>query len=502
MVRVALLASFVLLAACRGGGERGRAAESAVWMDAAATPLEVADLARLEGGGIGELFVEAASLDWQGGQPQVAPLQLPRPPRRTQATLVVRGDWPTAPVDAKAAASALATALGAVARRAEEASLDVAGWHLDLRGVPGKDGAELAKALRGVLEPSLLLSATLPRDALAAEGIDELTGATDFVVSFLYGVREGEADEDAAWDFQQVQASAKKLETLEEPFLVGVVVRGVATLVRGGAAVQEIPGVNLADLAWNRHLRVRHGFSLEGVDRQVYAFNAGLPTRVAETRLQPGDDVRIVGTSTAHVQELRRQIAGWKLEHCLGELYYRLPRPGEALTLDAANLARAGGETPALPVPRVTVSELVNQPPRVVVKLTLENASSEGSDVGYVDTNFVEAWVQGGAFTDVKQGQFYRFDEYAPQQNGQLLRTIRNPTVLRLFAPLLPPAAKIESGPIEIRTVRGGITDLQVRAVFIAPYGGTAEMKAASWTQLRPAATATPTPPPPAARRQ
>jgi hypothetical protein len=492
----------LLLAGCRGGGERGRAAGSAAWMDAAASPLAVADLARLEAGDVGELFVEAASLDWQGGQPQVAPLQLPRAPRRVHATLVLRGAWPSAPVDASTTARALATALGAVARRAEESALGVAGWHLDLQGVPGKDGAELAAALREELEPSLLLSATLPRDALAAEGVEDLTDATDFVVAFLYGVREGEVDDPSAWDFQRVKAGAQRLDELAEPFLVGVVVRGVATLVRGGSAVEEIAGATLAELAWNRKLRVRHGFSLEGLDRQVYTFTADVPTRVAETRLAAGDDVRVVGTSTAHVQELRRQIAGWKLEHCLGALYYRLPRPGEALTLDAANLARAGGEAPALPVPRVTVTRLGTATGRVTVAVLLENASSEGSDMGHLDSNYVELWAQGGAFGRVEQGQFYRFDVYQVQPNGQLARTFRNPTLLRFYAPLLPAGAHIESGPIEIRTVRAGLTDLLVRATFLAPYGGTAEMKPMSWNQLQPAPTPTPTPQPKPARRR
>src|SRR6185436_9019798 len=302
---------------------------------------------------------------------------------------------------------------GAAARQAEEAGLGVAGWHLDLQGVPGKDGAALAHALRDELEPSLLLSATLPRDAIAAQGIDELTSATDFVVSFLYGVREGEADEDAAWDFQQVQASAKKLETLEEPFLVGVVVRGTATLLRAGAEAGELPGVSLADLAWNRRLRVRHGFSLEGIDRQVYAFSADLATHAGDTALLVGDNVRVVSTSTAHLQELRRQIAEWKLAHCLGELYYRLPHPGEELTLSAASLARIGSEEPALPAPRAIVEKIAATRGRVTIRLTLENPSTEPSDLGQVDSNFVELWAQGGVFADVDPGQFYRYDLYA-----------------------------------------------------------------------------------------
>ncbi len=283
---------------------------------------------------------------------------------------------------------------------------------------------------------------------------------------------------------------------------MGIVVRGVATLVRGGAEVGEIPGATLADLAWNRQLRLRHGFSLEGVDREVYAFTADGPTRIAGTHLAAGDDVRVVGTSTAHIQELRRQIAGWKLEHCLGELYYRLPHAGEALTLSAASLVRAGGEGTALPDPRVIVTKVSTSPGRVVVQLTLENRSSEGSDIGQVDSNFVEVWALGGAFGDVRQGQFYRYDLYAPAANGQLVRNIRYPTVLRFYAPVLPAGGRIESGPIEVRTVRSGLEDLRVRASFLAPYGGTGELPATSWQLLQPPPTPTPTPQPKPTRKR
>jgi hypothetical protein len=200
----------------------------------------------------------------------------------------------------------------------------------------------------------------------------------------------------------------------------------------------------------------------------------------------------VVSTSTAHVQELQHQLASWRLEHYLGPLYYRLPHPGEKLGLGVANLARLGGEGAALPEPRVIVEKLDESPGRVTVKLTLVNDSSEGSDLGQVDANFVEAWAVGGAFGDVRQGQFYRYDVFVPAANGQLVRAARFPTVLRLFVPLLPAGARIETGPIEIRTVREGLRDLQVRATFLAPYGGPAEMGATSWVQLQPAPTPTP----------
>src|SRR5581483_8791798 len=124
---------------------------------------------------------------------------------------------------------------------------------------PRDSDVKLMRELRAALEPALLLSLTVPRDAVGSDVLAEAAKSTDFLVAFLYGVREGENDDSAAWDFQQVQIAARKLDALGEPFLLGVVVRGAATVVRGGAEVGEIPGATLADLAWNRALRVRHG---------------------------------------------------------------------------------------------------------------------------------------------------------------------------------------------------------------------------------------------------
>jgi hypothetical protein len=506
-VRASVLVATIALAAlgggaCGRGGKHGRAADSAVWIDGAAVPLSVSDVARFEAGGIAEVFVDAARVEWRASQPQLTPRPLPKTPRRVRATLVVRGAWPTGIGDAEAAAKALATSLGAVARNAEEAGLAVSGWHLDFVGLPGKDGGELAQELRDALEPNLLLSATLPTDALASEGLDDVIGATDFVVSFLYGNREGEAEDPATGDFKQIEQAARKLEELEEPFLVGVVVRGAANVLRNGQDAGEIPGATLEALAWNRKLRIRHGFSLEGIDRQVYAFTVDSPTRIADTRVYPGDNVRVVCTSTAHMQEMRRLIASWKLEHHLGQLYYRLPHVGDGLTLTADSLARIGAEEPALPDPRIIVTKLGESPGRVIVKLTLHNASSEASDLAQVDSNLVELWAVGGAFGDVRPGGFYRYDVYVAGSDGKLVRTIRYPTVLRLFAPLLPAGGTIETGPIEVRTVRSGLADLQVRATFMSPYGGSAEIKPTSWMQLQPAPTPTPTPQPKPERRR
>jgi hypothetical protein len=487
-----LVASCAIVAGCRGGGERSRAAGSAVWIDGASAPLGVADLARLEATGIGELFVDAATFELQGSQARVTPLALPKVPRRARATLVVHGAWPLDKVDDEAGKS-LAAALGGVAQQADAAGLAVAGWLLDLDGAPGKGGASFAKAVRGALDPSLQLSAALPRDGLAAEGVDGVLSATDFIVVFVYGTRQGQVADDAAWDFQKVEAATKAADALGEPFLAGVVTRGAVAVVRGGGVVAE-PATSLGELAWNPRLRLGHGFSLAAVDRETYSFAADAATRIGDAQIAAGDQVSVVGTSTALMQDLHRRIDGWKLEHLLGEVYDRLPRPGDGISLGVPSLSRIAGDAAAQPDPRISVARLSSEPGRVVVQLTLENPSSEGSDIGQVDSNFVEAYAAGGAFGAVDLGQFPRYDLYAIGPGGRLVRTIRYPTVLRLYVPLLAPGGRIATGPIEIHTVRGGLSDLVVRANFLTLAGGTSEIKPTSWTRLAPAPTPAPTP--------
>jgi hypothetical protein len=486
-----LAAVVAALGGCHRGGERARTAGSALWTDAGAPPPTVGDLAALEQAGVSELFVDAAAVEWQGGQPRLQAQPLARVARRTRAMLVLRGDWPLDAVD-ESAAKALVSGLEPIARQAEEAGLVVAGWHLDLRGEPREPGIKLLTAVRAALEPSLLLAVTVQREAIGGEGLDALRKSTDFLVAFVYGQREGEPDDPAAWDFQKVKTAAQQLDGLDEPFLLGIVVRGAATVVRGGADVGDIPGATLADLAWNKAMRLAHGFSLEGVDRQVYAFTADYPTRVGGTALVPGDDVRVVSTSTAHLQELRKERADWKLHHCLGELYYRLPHPEERLSLGLESLSRVASGARSLPDPRLTVEKIGGSTGRVVFRVTLDNPSPEASDIGGVDSNFVELQAVGGAFIDVKPGAFFRYDLLAPGADGRLVRS-NYPVIVRLYAPVLAAGAHLESGSIEVRTVPAGLGDLVGRASFLAPYGGSAETPPLSWTKLGPAPAATPT---------
>jgi len=195
------------------------------------------------------------------------------------------------------------------------------------------------------------------------------------------------------------------------------------------------------------------------------------------------------------VQELRRQLADWKLAHRLGELYYRLPHVDEGLSLGLASVTRAAGDARSLPDPRLSVETIDRASGRVVVRVTLENPSPEASDIGGVDSNFVELQAVGGSFGDVKPGGFYRYDLLTPGPDGRLTRTT-SPVLVRLFVPVLASGARLESGPITIKAAPGGLQDVLVRATFLAPYGGSADVGPLSWTKLPLAA---PTPPGPQA---
>lgn len=496
---VAVAALAAVLAACGGDARRQRPAGSAMWVDAAAEPLPVAAWSRLEAAGIGELFLDAARVEWSGASAAVEALPLPGVPRRVRAMLVARGEWPAGAVDAAAAARSLAAPLEPIRRRAEASGVVVSGWHFDFEGPLAEAQGEVVEALRDELPAELLLAVTVSRQALAREAVREALEPADLAVAFLYGTREGEADAPEAWDLQHVQAGVRRLEALGEPYLVGAVTRGVAVQLRGGRPVAELAGASLAELAWNRSLRLQHGFSLAGLDRQVYEFAAQAPTRVAGAQLRSGDLVRVVGTSSAHVKELRRTIAAAAGESHLGELYYRLPHAGESLSLGVDNLlyAAAEGEEPPTPRPQLVVETLSRAPGRLVVRLTLANASGEPSDLGQVESNFVELSAAGGWFGDVAPGEFYRYDLLSPGPGGALARTLRQPRVLRLFAPLLAAQAQLRSGPLEIRFGGRDLEDLTVRSTFLAPYGASVETPATSWQELRPRPTPTPSPTPP-----
>ena len=177
-------------------------------------------------------------------------------------------------------------------------------------------------------------------------------------------------------------------------------------------------------------------------------------------------------------------------KHLLGTAYYRQPRPDDAVSLDAAALIDVLSAAPARPAPRVTV---LAEPPSggrsATWRVELDNASAEASDLATLDSNYLEVQLESGRFESVAAGDFWRYEMLAPGPDGALRRTLDDATVLRLYAPVLRPGAKLVSGPLRLAvTPTGAVARLSAR--FLAPYGQEITFGPEPWPPAAVSATA------------
>ncbi len=456
----ALAAAVLALAACPGGrGRLEKPERSVLWVTRGGT-LDYADFAALGQRGVGELFVEAGRLSWQGASPRIEPVPTLSLPRRTEVTLVITGAWPQEELEAGETAARLAGELARVAARAREANLEALGFHFDVgarRSLAGY-GATLG-ALRRELEPPAFVSATVERTWLGEKALPDLARAVDFLVPFLYGQRPGEPEDAAAWDLRRVEENLRQVEAQGSRYLVGVVTLA-RTLEIGGRGA-ETTRVSLPALVRNPALELAIGFSLEGLDRSVYQFKAREAVTVGGLELKRGAGIRVMGLATHHVEELERRLGALDLGRKLGTAYYRLAGPEERMSLSLANLELALAPEPALAAPHLRLLPAGNR--RYTVEV--ENQSSERSDVMVLAGNFVELRVAGGTFLRADPGAFLRW-ELLEERGGELVRSFRRATVLRLYAPILDGGETLASGAID---VSGGT--VTASGSFVVPGG-------------------------------
>ncbi|HVS02467.1 MAG TPA: hypothetical protein VMT16_06830 [Thermoanaerobaculia bacterium] len=473
----------VLAGACLGACGRTpqpvRPAGSAVWLGSESTPPSVGELARLEAVGAGELFVEVGRLQWSGGVPKLVPTPVRAVGRRTPGVLVIHGPWAPLPGEG-VDLSVLLPRVEAMRRRAEGARVFATGIHFDLEVAPAAVAGygDALRELRDALDDQLTLSVSVSLELMTAEDLPRLARATDFLVPFCYGERPERLQREAAdaWDLRAVHQALRRFEELGEPYLLGVVtLGGLLREASDGALVEITTEGRLEELVWDRGLRLLPGFALAPVDRQTYTFVVEEPVRLAGGAVPRGQRLRVVGLSARHVEALREQLESWQLEHLLGAVYYRLPGAGEALALAAPALVAALTAQPALPSPRVEVETAGESggPPRMRVRLL--NDSPVGSELAFVDHNWIELHADGGSFGEVAVGDFYRYELYRRQPGGELIRTLRQPDVLRLYAPYLAPAARLASGEIELLSGRVRAPELTARSNFLAPLGQEVE---------------------------
>lgn len=473
-----LVVGLVVVAGCAGrwGGPERQPGSA---LQVAGGKLSAPQLADLEGVGIRELFVEAGRLSWEADVPTISPTLSFDAPRRLSCTLVVRGAWPEG--QESVAAADLLRQLEDLRVAAEEKGLFATGFHLELQGLSDPSFAgEVVRGLQRDLDPQLLLSATIPRDLLEHADIKELTKALDFVVVLLYGQRPGEAEVAKTWDFQQVELGTRALEELGTPYLVGVSILGSTTLLENGRVLATTTEVGLGDLVNNRALAVEHGFTLEGIDRQVYSFRAEQSTQAGSLAVTAGQRLRLVRSSTPHLEELSRLFGAWNTPGRLGELYVRMPDDRDRTGLAVENLVNALGPSPIMPDPDVTIESLAPGSKTLRLRVRLENRSLEPTDIGFVGHNFVELVASQAFWNEVDAGSFQRFDLLKPDRSGELMRSLQRPTVLRFYVPLLEAGQVYESGVIELWP-----TDvdprIQVGANFLVPSGRSASFGPREW---------------------
>jgi hypothetical protein len=129
-------------------------------------------------------------------------------------------------------------------------------------------------------------------------------------------------------------------------------------------------------------------------------------------------------------------------------------------------------------------------PRRWVLQVGVGNTAGTTSDLGLLDTNWLEVELSGGWFGEVRPGDFYRFQLLERRPDGTAVRTLRRPDVLRLYAPILAGGRRLTSGPIVVLATAARRPELTYQASFLAPFGGTAEVPRQPWVPVDPSAAA------------
>lgn len=500
----ALIGSVGCLAGCGGPGSAvDRPAGSALWVSAQAPPvglegvadaaakladqgLNIPQVSALARAGVGEIFVEAATLEWDGASPRLLQHRLPAMPLRTSASLVVRGAWASSVERAEENAQALERELVSLAFRAEDEGLIVQGFHLELAapGAPEEMLESLAATLallRKGLTGQRYLSVGLQAPWLELETLPALADTVDLLVPWLYGNRPRHPRRDEAWDLAVVDAALERMEALETPYLVGVVtLNTIEHLSRRGEVLGRRTDGNLSRLALHPRLDLESGFVLLGLDCRRYDFRVEAPTRLGDWRLGIGERVRVQGLSYEYLRELRRRLSARDLEYWQGQLYFRRPTAEEELTPSVEVLTAALSPTEEDPRLEVEVVPVVTEGDRLRVRLVLRNPTVRTSELIFLDANHLDLDVSGAVILSAEPGDFQRYQLLRADARGELSVSLRQAHLLRLFRPILEPGAEVSTGDIVLRRTSGPL-ELMPRASFLLPDGSPLESRAQVW---------------------
>lgn len=410
------------------------------------------DLEFLRIAGVREMYLDAAHLRWEAGRPSilVEPYDLhdaagPRLP----VVLTSSGQWE---VLAGSAAADIGEALGeglrGLRRRATAAGLTVVGLHLDVALPASPDSlaayAVATEAVREVLPEDVFLAISFDRPTLHSAEAYELAAPADVVVAFLFGPRgDGRPTSrgEEAWRLDNLEDDLARLEDLGRPFLVGIGTTG--GVAREGATGELFTATRLGSLLRDRALDPRPAPLFGSAEAQLYPFVARRPTRLGEWDLAAGEEIEARRLAPHHLRALveRVEAAGSPLH--LGQLYDRLPRPGEGLALTPAELAAAAD--PAAAAPRL---ELVLERAGGRLRVRLAHRGGAATEVAAFDHNYVEVRLAGGSFGAVDPGGFARYELLADGRRAADQAALRRADTLRLYTQFLEAGDEVASGVV------------------------------------------------------
>lgn len=474
-----------LTAGCFGGARPQKAAGSVLWLTADSGELDAAAQSRLAALGLKEIFLDAAEIEWRGN-PHLRPIAAPPVPRGTRTTLVVSGRWSPGDRPPDGLATALVSELSSLRVAAEQRGLAVVGYHFEVEA--GEHAESLGKTLgrlRTLLGSSYFVSAGFGRKALAAPEARTIAAGVDFVVGTIYGQRPGESEDPAAWDLEAVEESFHRLEALERPYFTGAVTLGTAALRGRQGETREIStALSLGELIRARNLELKPGFSLQGIDRQVWEFAARGPARAGPWTLAPGESIRVVRTATPFLEEFRRRLGAWESARRLGDALYRLRRDDERLSLSVDNLADVLAPDAAAPALDLALERVSTSGGRWVVRVRLANRSSESTDLAFFDSNYVQIQVAGATVGNVEAGEFQRVELLVDGEKGTM-RAFREANTVRLYLPLLEENQEVASGEIELKLAQR-VPTLALSASFLLADGRDLTLEPRDWQFEKP----------------
>ena len=454
---------------------------SALWIGTRSVLLEASDLSRLSEAGISEVYLNVAKLDPQAAEGPLVRTEGPDPPSSMPVTLVITGEWAEAS-DPDALAEGVAEATRQLRFDAEGRGGVPIGLHFDLSKVSSFESyGEFLSALRGELDRNLFLSTSVQRGWLEDPAIKKVADAVDYVVPFLYGQRVNEREDGRAWDFVELEIQLQKIEQLDVPYMIGVVGLGTATHLNASGGVKvRTTRLSLQEILWNRDLRLRPGFSLEGVNRRVYSVAAEKATRVHDWEVQASEQIRVVRAATSDVEELTRLVDAWEIPNHLGQVYYRLPSSEEQLSLTLENLLNALDPQPASPDLQLGVSLQRRTGRGWLVRFSITNGNGEITELSLIDSNYIQATALRGEFSSrVGAGDFYRYELYRTSPDKEPQRDIRRPDLVRFHLPILEGRQELTSGDVEVKVQ--GTPELMLEGQFLLPDGRTVKIGPRVW---------------------